>query len=100
MTSDNPFEVDRRGLVQYYGFSPENDDDPMNHTWFIRTSGVSLDNGGDPSTELKNRNSGLVDLDKDLPVKFSAKIKVSGEMSSEDCPRASARVGPTRSATS
>lgn len=85
-TSGNPFKVDPRGLVQYYGFSPENGDGPQNHTWTIKTSGISLDKGGDPNTNLKNHNSGLVDLDEDLPVKFSAKIKVSGEMKSENQP--------------
>lgn len=85
-TSSNPFKVDPRGLVQYYGFSPRDGDGPENHTWFIKTSGISLDKGGDPNPELKNRNSGLVDLDNDLPVKFSAKIKVSGEMSSANQP--------------
>ncbi len=85
-TSDNPFKVDPRGIVQYYGFSPEEGDGPEDHTWFIKTSGISLDKGGDPNTELKNRNSGIVDLDKDLPVKFSAKIQVSGEMKSKNQP--------------
>jgi hypothetical protein len=85
-TSDNPFKVDPRGIVQYYGFSPEEGDGPEDHDWFIKTSGISLDKGGDPNPELKNRNSGLVDLDKDLPVKFSAKIKVSGEMTSKNQP--------------
>jgi len=85
-TSSNPFKVDPRGLVQYFGFSPREGDGPANHEWFIKTSGISLDKGGDPNTDLKNRNAGLVDLDKDLPVKFSAKIKVSGEMTSTNLP--------------
>ncbi len=85
-TSNNPFKVDPRGLVQYYGFSPEEGDGPANHEWFIKTSGISLDKGGDPNTDLKNRNTGLVDLDNDLPVKFSAKIEVSGEMTSTNQP--------------
>lgn len=85
-TSSNPFKVDPRGIVQYYGFSPEAGDGPVNHEWTIKTSGISLDEGGDPNPELKNRNAGIVDLDEDLPVKFSAKIKVSGEMTSDNQP--------------
>ncbi len=82
-TSSNPFKVDTRGVVTYYGFSPQAGDGPLNHTWFIKTSGISLDKGGDPNTIRNNRNVGLVDLDEDLPVKFSAKVKISGEMMSE-----------------
>lgn len=85
-TADKPFRVDPRGVVVYYGFSPEDGDGPQNHTWYIKTAGVSLDKGGDPNTLLKNRNTGLVDLDKDLPVKFSAKIKMEGHMMSESQP--------------
>ncbi len=77
-TSSNPFRVDPRGIVQYYGFSPENGDGPRNHTWFIKTSGISLDKGGDPNGNLKNRNAGLVDLDKDLPVKFQRRHQGRG----------------------
>jgi hypothetical protein len=85
-TSDNPFKVDTRGLVQYYGFSPRADDGPEDHTWFIKTSGISVDKGGDPNTNLKNRNAGIVDLDKDLPVKFSAVVQAKGEMTSKNQP--------------
>jgi len=85
-TSNNPFKVDPRGLVQYYGFSPEDGDGPKNHTWYIKTSGISLDEGGDPNPQLKNRNVGLVDLAEDLPVKFTAKVKISGHMMSENQP--------------
>ncbi len=82
-TSSNAFKVDTRGVVIYYGFSPRMGDGPLNHRWFIKTSGISLDKGGDPNTIRNNRNVGLVDLDEDLPVKFSAKVKISGEMMSE-----------------
>ena len=83
-TAGNPFRVDVRGLVQYFGFAPENGDGPRNHTWFVKTSGISLDKGGDPNTNLKNRNVGIVDLANDLPVKFSAKVRVEGEMVSDN----------------
>lgn len=85
-TSSNPFKVDTRGVVTYFGFSPQSGDGPLNHSWFVKTSGISLDKGGDPNTNLKNRNSGLVDLEQDLPVKFSAKVKVEGQMTSENQP--------------
>lgn len=82
-TSSNPFRVDTSGIVTYFGFSPETGDGPLNHRWFIKTSGISVDKGGDPNTIRNNRNVGLVDLDNDLPVKFSAKVKIEGEMMSE-----------------
>lgn len=85
-TSSNPFEVDTRGLVQYYGFAPRSGDGPEDHRWFIKTSGISLDEGGDPNPQLKNRNAGIVDLAEDLPVKFTAQVKVEGEMMSENQP--------------
>ena len=81
-TAANPFRVDPRGIVQYFGFAPQVGDGPRDHSWFIKTSGISLDKGGDPNPQLKNRNSGLVDLAEDLPVKFTAEIKVEGEMMS------------------
>ncbi len=83
-TSGNPFRVDTRGIVTYYGFFPEMGDGPKDHMWFIKTSGISLDKGGDPNPQLKNRNVGLVDLDNDLPVKFTAKVRVAGEMTTEN----------------
>lgn len=81
-TSSNPFEVDTRGLVQYYGFFPRASDGPKDHDWTIKTGGVSLDKGGDPNPNLKNRNAGIVDLAKDLPVKFTAKVRIEGKMTS------------------
>lgn len=85
-TSANPFKVDTRGVVLYYGFSPLSGDGPMDHSWTIKTSGISLDSGGDPNTLLKNRNVGLVDLAADLPVKFSAIVKVEAHMRSSNLP--------------
>lgn len=83
-TSGNPFEVDTRGVVAYYGFSPQSGDGPRNHRWEIVTSGISIDSGGDPNDAGNNRNSGLVDLDDDLPVKFTAQVRVEGNMTSEN----------------
>lgn len=83
-TSGNPFEVDTRGAVVYYGFAPQRGDGPIDHRWEIVTGGISIDSGGDPNPNAKNRNTGLVDLGEDLPVKFTAKVKVEGEMTSQN----------------
>jgi hypothetical protein len=83
-TSGNPFKVDTRGVVVYYGFAPREGTGPLDHEWYIKTSGISLDEGGDPNTDGKNRNAGLVDLDEDLPIKFSAKVEVEGQMMSDN----------------
>jgi hypothetical protein len=85
-TASNRFRVDPRGVVVYYGFAPESGDGPLNHSWYIKTSGISLDKGGDPNTLLKNRNAGIVDLDNDLPVKFTANIEVEAHMRSDNQP--------------
>lgn len=83
-TSSNPFEVDTRGVVAYYGSAPQSGDGPRNHTWEVVTGGISIDSGGDPNEDGNNRNAGLVDLDEDLPVKFTAKVEVEGTMQSEN----------------
>lgn len=83
-TSSNPFQVDTRGVVTYFGFFPEEGDGPEDHRWYIKTAGISLDEGGDPNPQLKNRNVGIVDLDEDLPVKFSAIVRVEGEMTTQN----------------
>jgi hypothetical protein len=70
--------------VTYFGFMPQTGDGPMNHSWFIKTSGISLDSGGDPNTAGDNRNAGTVDLGEDLPVKFSANVKINGELTSDN----------------
>ncbi len=60
-TSGNPFEVD--ATVVYIGTLPRDGDGPREHNWTIKTSGISLDKGGDPNANGKNRNAGEVDLD-------------------------------------
>ena len=57
---------------------------PLNNSWFIKTSGVSLDSGGDANVDGDNRNAGTVDLGEDLPVKFSATTKINGELTSDN----------------
>jgi hypothetical protein len=81
-TSGNPFKVDTRGVVAYYGFMPQEGIGPLKNSWFIKTSGVSLDSGGDANVDGDNRNAGTVDLGEDLPVKFSANTKINGELTS------------------
>jgi hypothetical protein len=83
-TSDNPFKVDTSGIVLYYGFSPRDGDGPHDHRWTIKTSGLSVDSGGDSNAQGKNRNVGLVDLDEQLPFDFSARVQVKGDMTSQN----------------
>lgn len=83
-TSGNPFKVDTKGVVAYYGSAPQSGDGPLNHRWEIVTSGISIDSGGDPNPNAKNRNSGLVDLADQLPFSFAAKVRVEGEMRSDN----------------
>jgi len=81
-TAGNPFEVDTEGLVTYFGFMPRNGDGPLDHHWEIKTQGISLDKGGDPNPNGKNRNAGIVDLANDLPsaLKANFKAKISGRL--------------------
>ncbi len=81
-TSGNRFKVDTRGVVVYFGFMPHEGDGPTDHKWEIKTSGISLDSGGDANPTAENRNSGRVDLADDLPVKFSANAEVKGDLTS------------------
>ena len=48
-TTSNRFKVDTRGVVVYYGFMPHEGDGPIDHEWEVKTSGISLDSGGDPN---------------------------------------------------
>ena len=81
-TSGNRFKVDTNGLVNYFGFYPSTGDGPENHTWSVKTGGISIDKGGDPNPKLKNRAVGVVDLAEQLPVKFNANVKIEGSMTS------------------
>jgi len=82
-TSGNPFKVDTQGIVTYFGFMPQSGAGPMDHTWTIETSGVSIDSGGDPNEAGNNRNAGIVNLKEDLPFSFSAKVQISGSLTSD-----------------
>jgi hypothetical protein len=81
-TSGNRFKVDTRGVVVYFGFMPHVGDGPLDHEWEIKASGIPLDSGGDSNPTVGNLTSGRVDLADDLPVKFSANAKVTGELTS------------------
>ena len=59
-TKSNPFEVHE--TVIYFGRLPRSGDGPMDHTWFIKTAGISLDSGGDDNPGGNNRSAGSVDL--------------------------------------
>lgn len=76
MTRSNPFEVDTRGTLVYFGSSQ-----PAtfhNHRWFLKAQGVFKDDGGDPNPRDKNRNAGSVDFGNLLPFSFTALVKASG----------------------
>ena len=82
-TEGNPFEVRADGLVVYYGYLPfTGGDGPLDHRWEIVTAGISLDSGGDPNPQLKNRNAGVADLGDNIPAaaRFTGTFPVSGEM--------------------
>jgi hypothetical protein len=79
-TSDNRFEVDARGVVTYYGFMPRDGDGPLDHEWKVTTSGIRLDSGDGPNPTAASRKAGVIDLDGDLPLKFSANAEVAGDL--------------------
>jgi hypothetical protein len=76
LTRSNPFEVDTRGVLVYFGSSqPETFHD---HRWFLKAEGVFQDDGGDPNGLDKNRNAGSVDFGNLLPFPFTALVKAKG----------------------
>lgn len=81
-TSDNPFLVDASGQVLYYGFAPRSGDGPQDHRYSIDVAGVNVASGGDPNPNLRNRETGVIDLADELPITFSARAAVSGRMDS------------------
>lgn len=78
-TSGNPFTVHVDGFVVYAGRA---DPAPINHSWEIRTFGISVDEGGDPNPNAKNRNAGTVNLEEDLPAaaKVNALFYIEADM--------------------
>jgi hypothetical protein len=76
MTRSNPFLVDTRGVLVYFGSSqPETFFD---HRWYLMAEGVFKDTGGDPNPQGKNRNAGSVDFGNLLPFPFTALVKAQG----------------------
>ncbi len=78
-TADNPFEVHVNGYVAYAGRA---EPAPINHTWKIRTQGLSFDSGGDDNPDAESHNAGTVNLADDLPApaKINALFAIDGEM--------------------
>jgi hypothetical protein len=76
MTRGNPFLVDTRGVLVYFGSSqPETFFD---HRWYLMAEGVFSDDGGDPNPQGKNRNAGAVEFMNLLPFPFTALVKAKG----------------------
>lgn len=76
MTRGNPFNVDTRGVLVYFGSSqPETF---LDHRWYLMAEGVFKDDGGDPNPQGKNRNAGAVDFGSLLPFPFTALVKAKG----------------------
>ncbi|MEX0826836.1 MAG: hypothetical protein WD184_08830 [Acidimicrobiia bacterium] len=76
MTKSNPFEVDTRGTLLYFGSSQ-----PAtfhNHRWYLKAEGIFKDDGGDPNPRDKNRNAGSVDFGALLPFPFTALVVAEG----------------------
>lgn len=75
MTKGNPFEVDTRGTLLYFGSSQP--DTFYDHRWYLKAKGVFKDDGGDPNPRDKNRNAGSVDFSI-LPFPFTALVVAEG----------------------
>ena len=76
MTQSNPFEVDTRGTLLYFGSSQP--DTFHNHRWYLKAEGIFKDDGGDPNPRDKNRNAGSVDFGSLLPFPFTALVVAEG----------------------
>ncbi len=90
-TKSNPFRFEH--TVVYFGRLPGSGDGPMDHTWSIKTAGVSLDSGGDDNPQGNNRNAGEVSVD-DIPGGSSLLptgiFPIKGELTSVNGPRCTA----------
>jgi hypothetical protein len=76
MTRSNPFLVDTRGVLVYFGSTQP--DTFLDHRWFLMAGGLFKDQGGDPNQQGKNRNAGSVDFGTLLPFPFTALVKAKG----------------------
>lgn len=88
-TTDNRFEVRSDGKVVYFGYMPfggtvgaSGQDGPRDHVWEIKTSGVSLDSGGDDNPNGNNANAGVVDMGDNIPgpLRFTGNADVTGQL--------------------
>jgi hypothetical protein len=85
-TDGNPFTVDTDGRVEYLGFAPQSGPGPMDHTWNLSVGSVDVASGGDPNSNAKNRNAGVIDMDEELPFPLTFKTPAAGEMTAPDFP--------------
>jgi hypothetical protein len=83
-TKDNPFQVYER--VVYFGTLPREGEGAIEHNWEIKTSQISLDKGGDPNPNGKNRNAGQVDIGDTIPswARFTGIFGVEAYLDSEN----------------
>lgn len=82
-TTGNPFEVEE--TVIYIGTLPRSGEGALEHNWTIKTAGISIDSGGDPNENGKNRNAGEVDLGAVPDLLRPAGIfPVKGELTSQN----------------
>lgn len=83
-TQENPFQVG--DTVVYVGNLPQQGQGPLEHNWRISTAGISVDKGGDPNEDGKNRNAGQVNLADQLPepIRPAGIFPMAGELTSEN----------------
>jgi hypothetical protein len=77
-TKKNPFVVDNRGVVEYQG---RTDAVITDHSWSVSLLGLEVLSGGSANESQTQEDSGSVDLDDKLPVKFTGLIRVEGTLS-------------------
>lgn len=85
-TRSNPFFV--VDTVVYFGRMPGEGEGARNHVWYIRTAGISLDEGGDDNPDGNNRNAGEVSISDDVPggsfLFPSGLFPIDGDLTSEN----------------
>jgi hypothetical protein len=85
-TKSNPFIV--KDTVIYFGRMPSEGDGARNHTWYIQTAGISIDEGGDDNPDLNNRNAGEISIGDDVPggalVIPTGLYQIDGQLDSEN----------------
>jgi hypothetical protein len=84
LTEDNPFEVDTRGRIVYFGFAPRSGEGPIGQRWSIDVAGIGIENGSDPNENGSNRATGVTDLGEELPVTFTARTRAEVRMDADN----------------